>query len=166
MIRTRHAKADLLIPTKPVLPFGFEPDYSPSRMLKLGVFGGNYFADAVRVDYQGMKPGTAKLAKLNVEPFVNRNNCFGVRAGLSYEDWYRNGWIFPEDPLGWFHWYCRFYAGRRHMRDEHQISRWIKYKQRWEDRAQSQYDATGKTSAVIMQGLLQWGIDPYLGRDL
>lgn len=168
MLRSRHAKADLLEPQPPQLGsiaarHGFAPDYSPIRMLKLGVFGGNYFADAKTADYKDMKPALVKHAVRNGQIFWRGNNCFGVKAGLSYDEWLRNGWIFDEDPLGWFHWYCRFYSGRRHARDAHQINRWIKYKDRWSDRAASQLKANGKISPTIMQGLLQWGIDPYLG---
>lgn len=166
MKRSRHAKAKLLIPNQPVMRRGspvFNPDYSPVRMLKLGVFGGNYFAEADRPDFEGL--GAAeKLARLNQLPFENRHNCFGVRAGLNYQEWYDRGWIHPDDPLGWFHWYCRYFNGRRHPDDGRQISRWLSYKQRWGDRLNSQFLA-GRPSAVIMQGLLQWGIDPYLGRD-
>lgn len=165
--RSRHVKAELLVPMR-VKQFPhreFEPAYSPSRMLKLGIFGGNYFAEADDDDFAGMTPGTVKLARLNAAPFAPRNNCFGVRAGLSYEEWDKRGWIFDEDPLGWFHWYCRYYAGRRHPRDAHQISRWVKYRERWCDRAQSQLKSSGKISPVIMQGLLQWSIDPYMGNE-
>ena len=166
MKRSRHAKSKLLIPNKPAMRRGsplFKPDYSPVRMLKLGVFGGNYFADAKPEDFDGL--GAAeRLATLNRSTFDPRANCFGVKAGLPYIDWYNKGWMHEDDPLGWFHWYCRYYAGRRHSDDSRQIGRWVAYKQRWGDRLQSQFDA-GRPSAVVMQGLLQWGIDPYLGRD-
>lgn len=160
MIRERHAKAELLIPQYPQADsIVFTPAYTPARMLELGVFGGNYFAEATSDDFK--KLGDAKkLAKCNVKPFEPFNNCFGVKAGLSYDEWMANGWIFDEDPLGWFHWYCRYSAGRRHPRDAHQIGRWLKYRTRWTDRASTQR-LKGRVSAVIMQGLLQWSIDPW-----
>lgn len=165
MIRSRHAKANLLLPTYPSLPGEFEPAYTPVQMLKLGVFGGNYFAEADSDDYRDMKSSIVRLARENTAPFLKINNCFGVSAGLSYDEWNTRGWIFDEDPLGWFHWYCRYYSGRRHFRDTHQIRRWQKYRDRWTDRAQSQLRSSGKISPVIMQGLLQWSIDPYLGGE-
>lgn len=169
MKRSRHAKAKLLIPSYPRIRGGdptFEPAYSPWRMMQLGVFGGNYFAAATRKDFGQLNVRTEHYARLNAnKTFDPRLNCFGVKAGLTYQEWYDRGWIHPADPLGWFHWYCRYYNGRRHpSEDNRQIGRWLAYRQRWGDRLQSQFDA-GRPSAVVMQGLLQWSVDPYLGRD-
>lgn len=168
MKRSRHTQAVLLDPTYPKLrnsPPAFQPAYTPWHMMKLGVFGGNYFANAKPKDFGQMNKLTEKYARLNADPtFDPRANCFGVKAGLPYADWLARGWMHKADPLGWFHWYCRYYAGRRGEDDARQIGRWLSYKQRWGDRLQSQFDA-GRPSAVVMQGLLQWSIDPYLGRD-
>jgi hypothetical protein len=30
----------------------------------------------------------------------------------------------PQDPRGWFQWYCRFFCGRRTDDDARQITRW------------------------------------------
>lgn len=163
MKRSSHLDAVKLEPKAYDLEGGFMPDFSPYRMLQLGVFGGAYFAAAKPRDFKGLQPRTAKLAKLNVGPFDTYHNCFGVAAGLSYAEWYERGWMHNDDPLGWFHWYCRYYAGRRHEDDARQINRWQKYKQRWGDRARSQLYSTGRISSVIMQGLLQWSIDPFVG---
>lgn len=154
-----HKQAKLLEPmVLSDLPDGFSPNYSPMRMLKLGVFGGNYFAEAQDPgDYTYFTAGLYRRAKQNDKPFAKTHNCFGTDAGLSYDEWDKRGWIFEEDPLGWFHWYCRFYCGRRHERDAHQIDRWQRYEQRWGDRA-----LNGDPSATVMQGLLQWGIDPWM----
>lgn len=140
----------------------FKPAFTPSTMLGLGIFGGNYFAHAEQTDFRKLDSMTLFLAKRNGLVFDPRLNHYGVKAGLSFEEWDDRGWIFGEDPLGWFHWYCRYFNNRRHARDTHQINRWVKYKQRWGDRAASQLATKGKVSPVIMQGLLQWSIDPLL----
>lgn len=167
MKRSNHAMANDLVPTYPKLrnsPDHFQPAYTPWRMMKLGVFGGNYFAPGAKSYFRGMSAMTERYARRNCEPFRPINNCFGVAAGLSYQEWYDRGWMHEDDPLGWFHWYCRYFNGRRHPDDARQIDRWFRYKQRWGDRLASQF-AAGRPSAVVMQGLLQWSIDPFLGRD-
>ena len=148
-----------LDPTWPDFGNGFTPAYTPTRMMKLGIFGGAYFQEATKQDFKLMKPGITTQAKLQCGPFSFDRNYFKVKAGLGYTEWVANGWIFDEDPLGWFHWYCRYYSGRRHPRDGHQIRRHQAYV-RWANRAQDQMAASGKISPVIQQGLLQWSYHP------
>ena len=98
----------------------FRPQLTPKKMLQLGVFGGSYFKDKIK-EYP---KSWFKNAKLNKIFDVNQNR-FKVAAGLSRKEWLDKGWIFKEDPLGWFQWYCRFKIGRRIPRiDEIQIKRW------------------------------------------
>ena len=89
-------------------------------MLELGVFGGSYFELNVK-EYPKSWFIKAKISK-NFDVSINR---FSVKSGLSRKEWLEKGWIFKEDPLGWFQWYCRFSKGRRipHI-DEIQIKRW------------------------------------------
>jgi hypothetical protein len=98
----------------------FKPDLSPKKMLELGVFGGSYFGLNIK-EYPGAWFKKAKIIK----KFDVNNNRFRVAAGLSRKEWISKGWIFNQDPLGWFQWYCRFTNGRRipHI-DEIQIKRW------------------------------------------
>lgn len=136
----------------------FAPHLNPREMLEMGIFGGAYFQNASDDDLLGLGSAT-RLAHENRDPYDKRKNYYEVRAGEDYAAWMRNGWIFPEDPLGWFHWYCRYSAGRRHERDAHQMRRWVNYK-RWARVARTQALTNGDASAVVKQGLLQWGYSP------
>ncbi len=99
---------------------GFTPDLTPKQMLALGVFGGKYLTDC-RAEFP--KTWFAR-AKLSAERHDARVNFFGVNASQSLAVWRRNGWIRPQDPRGWFQWYCRYYMGRRSADDERQVRRW------------------------------------------
>ena len=89
-------------------------------MLGLGVFGGAYFGLSIK-EYPKSWFIKAKISK-NFDVSINR---FSVKSGLSRKEWLEKGWIFKEDPLGWFQWYCRFSKGKLipHI-DEIQIKRW------------------------------------------
>lgn len=137
----------------------FKPHLTPSEMLEMGVFGGSYFAMACEDDMAGLGEAT-ELAWHNRNVwFDKKRNYYEAKAGETYAQWLANGWIFDEDPLGWFHWYCRWHAGRRHERDAHQQRRWINY-QRWARVARTQAFTKGDASDVVKQGLLQWGYSP------
>ena len=102
----------------------FKPELSPKKMLELGVFGGSYFGKNIK-EYPKTWFKNAKLSKV----FDVKLNRFRVKAGLTRKEWQDKGWIFKEDPLGWFQWYCRFQNGRRIPRiDEIQIKRWKAFK--------------------------------------
>jgi hypothetical protein len=64
----------------------------------------------------------AKLSPDRADPSLN---YFGVDASQPLSVWRSKGWIAPEDPRGWFQWYCRYYLGRRlPAEDTRQIARW------------------------------------------
>jgi hypothetical protein len=99
---------------------GFEPQLTPKEMLRLGVFGGKYMTDC-RAEFPASWFARARLCAERHDP---RLNYFGVNASLSLAEWRRKGWIHPQDPRGWFQWYCRYYLGRRTRDDARQIGRW------------------------------------------
>jgi hypothetical protein len=99
---------------------GFEPQLTPAELLAMGVFGGKYMTDC-----RGEFPANwFKKAKLVEGPRDNSLNYFGVSASQPLSVWRKNGWLHPDDPRGWFQWYCRYYMGRRSLDDERQIKRW------------------------------------------
>jgi hypothetical protein len=98
----------------------FQPDLTPKEMLEMGVFGGRYMTDC-RAEFPA---GWFRRAKLCPERHDPRLNYFGVNASQSLATWRHNRWIHPQDPRGWFQWYCRYYLGRRSADDKRQIRRW------------------------------------------
>lgn len=140
----------------------FYPHLTPDEMLRRGVFGGAYFRDSTERDLDNLPPEVLHFVHVNSMPFDKNRNFYKAKAGETFAQWDANGWIFPEDPLGWFHWYCRYHNGRRHERDEHQIRRFNNYKGRWGRFARTQMLTKGDASAVVKQGLLQWALDPMI----
>lgn len=99
---------------------GFDPELTPKEMLDLGVFGGKYMTDCA-AEFPSEWFQTAKLCSERHDPALN---YFGVNASQPLSVWRQKGWIYDEDPRGWFQWYCRYYMGRRCPDDERQIKRW------------------------------------------
>ena len=98
----------------------FKPELTPKQMLALGVSGGKYMTDC-RKEFPG---AWFRGAKLSPGRHDARLNFFNVRASQPLAVWREKGWIHPDDPRGWFQWYCRYYLGRRHPDDARQIARW------------------------------------------
>lgn len=106
--------------------FGFNPELTPKQMLELGVFGGLYLSDC-RKEFPKNWFTKAKIIDADVTKEENHDknlNFFGVNASQPLREWERKGWIHPQDPRGWFQWYCRYYMGRRTEDDARQIKRW------------------------------------------
>ena len=98
----------------------FQPELTPAEMLALGVFGGKYLTDC-QAEFPASWFAKAKLCHERHDPALN---CFGVNASQPLAVWRKQGWIYREDPRGWFQWYCRYYLGRRCLDDDRQIKRW------------------------------------------
>ena len=134
----------------------FQPELTPQQMLRLGVFGGKYMTDCRR-EFPKSWFTRAKLSPRRRDPSLN---YFGVDASQLLSTWRRKGWIHPDDPRGWFQWYCRYYLGRR-MPDEdrRQIKRWkaIRRHVRQLQRHCEPGDPTCRPRQ--RQGLLHWAYD-------
>lgn len=99
----------------------FKPELTPKQMLELGVFGGRYMRDCV-AEFPSKWFEQARFAPDTSDPGLN---YFKVTASQPLKVWQQKGWIYPEDPRGWFQWYCRYYMGRRiPSEDMRQIKRW------------------------------------------
>lgn len=99
----------------------FKPDLTPKQMLALGVFGGVYMRDCTK-EFPKDWFTRAKFAKDGRDANIN---LFKVNASQPLSIWKKKGWIYTEDPRGWFQWYCRYYMGRRiPAEDARQIKRW------------------------------------------
>ncbi|MFC1596488.1 hypothetical protein ACFL5Q_00880 [Planctomycetota bacterium] len=123
IVNDRMQKGYHYLLTKPVgrcFHADFEPELTPRQMLELGVFGGKYMTDC-RQEFPASWFSKAKLSPERADPDLN---CFRVHASKSLAYWIAKGWIRPQDPRGWFQWYCRYYMGRRSPDDERQIKRW------------------------------------------
>ena len=98
----------------------FRPELTPKQMLTLGVFGGKYMTDCT----EEFPADWFAKAKLCHERHDAKLNYFKVNASQPLSVWRLKGWLYVEDPRGWFQWYCRYYMGRRSVDDQRQIKRW------------------------------------------
>ena len=98
----------------------FKPDLTPQQMLELGIFDGKYLNDCKNE----FPKSWFKNAKISDEKDPSLN-FFQVHASQPLYIWQIKGWIYKDDPRGWFQWYCRYYMGRRiPEEDKRQIKRW------------------------------------------
>ena len=135
------------------LTSNFTPDFTPHEMLKLGVFEGKYL-NSTMDEYPKRWAVGAKLSTVP-NPSIN---LLGVKSRQPMSVWNNNGWIHPQDPWGWFQWYCRYYNGRRTDDDVRQIKRHRAFV-----RHRAQVVKCGDLSKrrVQRQALLQWSWDPF-----
>ena len=136
----------------------FKPQVSPKKMLKLGVFGGSYFGLKIK-EYPKSWFQNAKISK----DFDVNLNRFKIKSGLSRTEWMKKGWIFKEDPLGWFQWYCRFSNGRRipHI-DEIQIKRWKNFIRHVMAIKKNCEPGNLSCRRKQRQAILQWAYNPFI----
>ncbi len=134
----------------------FKPELTPKQLLKLGVFGGKYMTDC-RDEFPADWFENAKLCHEKHDPTLN---YFKVNASQPLKVWRQKGWIYPDDPRGWFQWYCRYFMGRRlPEEDRRQIKRWKAIKRHIGQL--KKYCLKGDLSCrpVQRQALLHWAYD-------
>ena len=136
----------------------FEPQLTPKQMLELGVFGGSYFGDKID-EFPKSWFKNAKISKT----FDIKKNRFKIKAGLTRKEWLNKGWIFREDPLGWFQWYCRYTNGRRIPQiDEIQIKRWKAFKRHVTAIKKNCEPGDIYCRKRQRQAILQWAYNPFI----
>ena len=137
----------------------FKPHLTPKEMLGLGVFGGSYFNKNQMKEFPKSWFQKSKLS----ERFDAKLNRFKVKSGLSRQEWIKKGWIFKEDPLGWFQWYCRYSNGRRIRNiDEIQIQRWINFTRHVKAIKKNCEEGDLFCRRRQRQAVLQWAYDPFI----
>jgi hypothetical protein len=138
----------------------FEPQLTPKAMLDLGVFGGWYF-EGKHDELPSSWFATTNVSQNGFDPSLN---YFGVASGQSRQHWIDHGWIMPEDPLGWFQWYCRYTMGRRIPDvDAFQISRWRAFGPRHIGALKANCERGDIWCRPRQrQALLQWAYDPFI----
>ncbi len=137
----------------------FKPQLTPKEMLGLGVFGGSYFNKKQIKEFPKSWFQKAKLS----ETFDVKLNRFKVKSGLSRQEWIKKGWIFKEDPLGWFQRYCRFMIGRRIVNiDQIQIKRWKNFNRHVMAIKKNCEPHDLSCRPKQRQAILQWAYDPFM----
>ena len=120
----------------------FNPLFTVEQMLELGVFDGNYFE-------QGKFPR------------VSDKNLFAPAVSLDKQKWIDNGWITPEDPLGWVEWYYNWSQGRRvEELDKWQMNRWKSFSARHGAQVKKNGNGDIVKRKRQRQCLLHWAADP------
>ncbi len=134
----------------------FNPELTPKEMLKLGVFCGKYMTDG-RDEFP---EDWFEKAKLSPEKKDCNLNYFKVRASMPLSYWRKKGWIYKEDPRGWFQWYCRYYMGRRIKgEDERQIKRWKAFRRHFSAVKNNCRKKDINCRKKQRQALLHWAYD-------
>lgn len=133
----------------------FRPELTPKQMLELGVFGGKYMTDCTD-EFPSEWFANAKLSRERHDPELN---YFKVSASQPLVTWRQKGWIYEEDPRGWFQWYCRYYMGRRCPDDDRQIKRWRAFRRHLAQVARYCRPGDITCRPKQRQALLQWAYD-------
>ncbi len=134
----------------------FKPELTPKQMLRMGVFGGKYMTDCK----DEFPTDWFEYAKLNHGFHDPDLNYFKVNASQPLRIWQNKGWIYKDDPRGWFQWYCRYFMGRRiPQEDIRQIKRWKNMKRHIAQIKKNCSMGDLLCRPVQRQALLHWAYD-------
>jgi hypothetical protein len=134
----------------------FRPELTPKQMLEMGIFGGKYMTDC-RKEFPKSWFARAKLCSEKHNPVLN---FFKVNASQPLLVWRMKGWIYKDDPRGWFQWYCRYFMGRRIPdEDKRQIRRWKAMKRHIAQIRKNCRPSDWDCRPVQRQALLHWAYD-------
>lgn len=152
----KNYKYTLLEPIGKNFHKDFKPELTPKQMLQLGVFGGKYMTDC-RDEFPKDWYENAQLCHERHDPYLN---YFKVNASQPLSVWRAKGWIFEDDPRGWFQWYCRYFMGRRlPFEDERQIKRWKAIKRHIAQVQKNCIPQDLDCRKVQRQAILHWAYD-------
>ena len=147
---------DLVAPAGKQFDPNFRPDLTPKEMLALGVFDGVYMRDCTK-EFPKSWFASAKFAKGTPDPSIN---YFGIHASQPLSVWRAKGWIYKDDPRGWFQWYCRYYMGRRiPEEDTRQIKRWNAFRRHLAQVVHNCRSGDFHCRRKQRQALLHWAYD-------
>ncbi|MBW2991704.1 hypothetical protein KY345_00620 [Candidatus Woesearchaeota archaeon] len=133
----------------------FKPELTPKQMLELGIFGG-WYRDVDEKEFPKSWFKKVKFSKKGKDPNLN---FFKIKASMPLSYWIKKGWIYHEDPRGWFQWYCRYYIGRRCPDDKRQIKRWKAFKRHAAQLKKNCKRRDFRCRPKQRQALLHWAYD-------
>jgi hypothetical protein len=113
----------------------FKPNRTPKEVFQAGAFRGTYFRPIyssvtgksyknIHHGYTFLKGIPENIISLPMDRADTSISKYDKKVGTTLEFWESKGWIMPQNPYGWFHWYCDFYSGIRSPDDDRQINRW------------------------------------------